>query len=81
MRDFVIKSLDILIWVVGGIIAIGGVIAGLFAIGQGEMQGIAIIIIAPLYAILFCGLFLLAIGVYNNTRRTAEALEKLAARA
>ncbi|MCU0800864.1 MAG: hypothetical protein MUD11_03665 [Rhodobacteraceae bacterium] len=80
MRDFVIRSLDVLIWVVGGVIAIGGIIGGLLAIGQGQMQGLLFIILAPIYAIIFCGMFLLAIGVYNNTRRTAEALEKLAAR-
>jgi Zn-dependent protease with chaperone function len=80
MREFVIKSLDILIWVVAGIIAVGGVIVGLLALVQGEVGGLAIIIIAPLYAILFCGMFLLAVGVYNHTKRTAEALEKLAAR-
>ncbi|MGL5008243.1 MAG: hypothetical protein ACRC6I_00045 [Paracoccaceae bacterium] len=80
MRDFVIKSLDVLIWVVGGLIAVGGIILGLMAIGQGQMQGILFIIIAPIYAIIFCGMFLLAVGVYHNTRRTAEALEKLASR-
>jgi hypothetical protein len=80
MRDFVIKSLDILIWVVGGLIAIGGIIVGMMALGQGQMQGILFIILAPIYAIIFCGMFLLAIGVYNNTRRTAEALEKMASR-
>jgi hypothetical protein len=80
MREFVIKSLDILIWVVGGIIAIGGILAGLFAVVQGQMSGLLFIILAPIYAIIFCGMFLLAVGVYHHTRRTAEALEKLAAR-
>jgi hypothetical protein len=80
MREFVIKSLDILIWVVGGLIALIGVGAGLFALVQGQVQGLLLIILGPLYAILFCGMFLLAVGVYNHTKRTAEALEKLAAR-
>ncbi|MFM2390875.1 MAG: hypothetical protein RLZZ437_2430 [Pseudomonadota bacterium] len=80
MREFVIKSLDVLIWVVGGVIAIGGVVGGLVALANGQMQGIAFIILGPIYAILFCGMFLLAVGVHNNTRRTAEALEKLASR-
>jgi hypothetical protein len=35
MREFIIKSLDILIWVVGGIIAIGGIGMGLFALMNG----------------------------------------------
>lgn len=80
MRDFVIKSLDIVIWIVGGLIVVAGVVAGLLAVGNGQMQGLIFVILAPIYAIIFCGMFLLAIGVYNNTRRTAEALEKLASR-
>jgi hypothetical protein len=80
MRDFIIKSLDILIWVVGGLIAVGGVVAGLFALVNGQVQGLLFIILGPIYAILFCGMFLLAVGVFNHTKRTAEALEKLAAR-
>jgi hypothetical protein len=80
MREFVIKSLDILIWVVGGLMAALGVLGGLFALVQGQPQGLLFIIVGPLYAILFCGMFLLAVGVYNHTKRTAEALEKLAAR-
>lgn len=80
MRDFVIKSLDILIWIVGGFFAIGGIGFGIFMLVQGEVQGLLFIILGPIYAILFCGMFLLAVGVYHNTRRTAEALEKLASR-
>jgi hypothetical protein len=80
MREFVIKSLDILIWVVGGLIAVAGVVFGLMALVNGQAQGLLFIILGPIYAILFCGMFLLAVGVYNHTRRTAEALEKLAAR-
>ncbi|MGL4319641.1 MAG: hypothetical protein ACRCS3_02155 [Paracoccaceae bacterium] len=80
MREFIIKSLDILIWVVGAIIAIGGIGAGLFALANGQPQGLLFLILGPIYAILFCGMFLLAVGVYNHTRRTAEALEKLASR-
>lgn len=80
MREFVIKSLDILIWVVGGLMAVGGVLFGLFSLVQGQPAGLMFLIIGPLYAILFCGMFLLAVGVYNHTKRTAEALEKLASR-
>jgi hypothetical protein len=80
MRDFVIKSLDVLIWIVGGLFAVGGILGGLYAVLNGEIGGLAFIVLGPIYAIIFCGMFLLAIGVYNNTRRTAEALEKLASR-
>jgi hypothetical protein len=80
MRDFVIKSLDVLIWIVGGLIALAGIAGGLFFLVNGQMQGLLFMVLGPIYAILFCGMFLLASGVYTNTRRTAEALEKLASR-
>lgn len=80
MREFVIKSLDVLVWVVTGLIAIGGAIGGMVAIGQGEPGGILIIFIALLYAVIFAGSFFLFKGIYENTKRTAEALEKLLAK-
>ena len=47
---------------------------------NGQAQGIALIILGPLYAIIFAGWIFLSIGTYHNTKRTAEAIEKLAAR-
>jgi hypothetical protein len=81
MRDFVIKSLDVIIWIVAAFFVLGGVIGGLIALVNGQMQGLALIILGPLYAIVFAGWIFLAIGTYNNTKRTADAIEKLANRA
>ncbi|MFQ5624187.1 MAG: hypothetical protein ACE5FS_12435 [Paracoccaceae bacterium] len=75
MRHLIIKSLDVIIWIVAGIITIAGVGAGLMAISQGQLVGLAMIIGAPIYAIIFAGMFFLVIGIYDNTKRTAEALE------
>ncbi len=80
MRQAIINSLDVLIWIMGALIAIAGVIAGILALSQGEAMGLAIIIGALLYAIIFMGMFFLIIGMHNNTKRTAEAVEKLAMR-
>ena len=80
MRDMIIKSLDIIVWIVAFVIAAGGVIGGVLALANGQPQGLAFIIIGPLYAIIFAGMIFVAIGIYNNTKRTAEAIEKLAAR-
>ena len=80
MRQAIINSLDVLIWIMGALIAIGGVIAGILALSQGEPMGLAIIIGALLYSIIFMGMFFLIIGMHNNTKRTAEAVEKLAMR-
>lgn len=80
MRELIIKSLDMIVWIVAGLIALGGVIVGVMALGQGEVAGLVIIIGGLLYAVVFAGMFFLMIGVYTNTKRTAEAIEKLAAR-
>ena len=80
MRQAIINSLDILIWVVGALIALAGVVAGIVALSQGQVLGLGIIVGALLYAIIFMGMFFLIIGIHNNTKRTAEAVEKLAMR-
>lgn len=44
MRELIIKSLDMIVWIVAGLIALGGVIVGVMALGQGEVAGLGIII-------------------------------------
>ena len=78
MRDKIIKSLDIIIWVIATIMVLAGLIVGLFMLAQGQVMGIGLIFGGVFYAILFAGSFFLLIGVYNNTKRTAEAVEKMA---
>ncbi len=80
MRDFVIKSMDVLVWIAAFLVAAGGIVAGLMAVGQGQMQGLILVVMGPLYAIMIAGWVFLAIGTYHNTKRTAEAIEKLANR-
>ncbi len=80
MRQAIINSLDVLIWLMGALVAIGGIVAGIFALSQGEVMGLAIMVGALLYAVIFMGMFFLIIGIHNNTKRTAEAVEKLAMR-
>ena len=80
MRNFVIKSLEMIIWIVAALIAIGGVIMGLMSLGYDPLTGILLIIGGPLYAILFSGMFFVMIGTYENTKRTAEACESMASK-
>ncbi|MGL4236674.1 hypothetical protein [Tabrizicola sp.] len=80
MRQFVIKSFETIVWIVGGLIALVGVIMGFAALIQGQFQGLLLIIGGPLYAILLMGMVFIAIAIADNTKRTAEAIEKLAAR-
>jgi len=80
MRQAIINSLDILIWIIGIILALGGTIAGIVALSQGQLVGIGFIIGGILYAILMMGMFFIVIGIYQNTRRTAEAIERMTIR-
>jgi hypothetical protein len=80
MRQLIIKSFETIIWIVGALVTAAGVIFGIVAIAQGQVQGLLFIILAPLYAVLIMGMFFIAIAISDNTRRTAEAVEKLAAK-
>lgn len=76
MKDFVIRAMEFLVWVVGALVLLGGILAGVAFMSQGQMQGLAFIIGAPIYAIMLCGGFFVAIGIYYNTKRMADAMEK-----
>lgn len=78
MRQTIINLLDILIWIAVGLIAVGGTIAGIVAIGQGQIAGLGIIVGALLYAVMFMGMFFIIMGIHKKTQRSADALEKLA---
>lgn len=78
MRNFVIKSLELIIWIVAGLVTLAGVIGGLLALAQGEPIGVLLIIGGPIYAILLSGMFFVMIGTYENTKRTADACERMA---
>ncbi len=80
MRQTIISSLDIIIWILGGLIAVASVVMGIMALAQGQLQGLGIIVGGLLYAVVFMGMFFLVIGIHDNTKRTADAVEKLASR-
>lgn len=76
MKDFVIRAMEVLVWVVAALVLLGGILGGITLLGAGQMQGLIFIIGAPIYAIMICGGVFLAIGIYNNTKRMADAMEK-----
>ncbi len=80
MRQTIINSLDIIIWILGGLIAVASVVNGIWMLALGQVTGLALIVGGLLYAVAFMGMFFLVIGIHNNTKRTAEAIEKLASR-
>ncbi len=94
MRDFFINSFEILVGVVIVILAIVIVIAAgavAFGGGQGMMMngqpmgggplaGWAVLVGGALYLVFIGGLMYLGLGIYQNTKRTAAAMERLADR-
>ena len=92
MRHFFIKSLDLLIgfFVVIGVIA---VLVAAFAASTGGMAGpngmpvgggvaaaIFVLIGGLLYVAFVAGFLYLGVGIYYNSKRTADAVEKLVSR-
>lgn len=76
MRHAIIRSFDVLVWLMAIFVAIGGLVAGGMAIGQGQAAaGFAIMVAGILYAIIFAGFLFMIVGIYQNTKRTAELLE------
>lgn len=78
MRDFFIKALDVLIGVIVVLGFIGVLAFSVITATQGGGVGAAlgILIGGILYMFLIAGFMYLGLGVYHNTRRTAEALER-----
>ena len=88
MRDFFINSFEILVNVVVVLLAIGVVVfagaafSGAMGPGgaSGPLAGFGILIGGGIYVIFLGGLLYMGLGIYQNTKRTADAVEKLAAR-
>lgn len=85
MRDFFINSLEKIINV---IVVLGcvGVVIGTIAVafapdGGGIGPALAVLIGGAIYVLLFGGFMYLGLGIYHNTKRTAEAIETLNANA
>jgi len=91
MRHFFIRSFEILVgfFVILGIL---GVLAAALAVGTGSMTSsngdsisgvfpaIAILCGGLLYIAFVAGFLYMGVGIYNNTKRTAEAVEQMAGR-
>jgi len=91
MRDFFINSLEKLVGVVVVILGIIVVIAAFSAMlgggmggqhmgGGGPLAGLLILVIGAIYVLFVGGFMYLGLGIYQNTKRSAEALEKMANR-
>ena len=89
MRDFFINGFEILLGIILivmilGVIALAGITAfanGTVIQGQsmqgGPLVGIAILVGGLLYVLFVGGLMYLGLGIYQNTKKTAAALERM----
>ena len=83
MRDFFIRSLELIINVVvviGAIAVVVGAGVVMFSPQGGFLRGLFTLLGGTLYLLMVGGVFYLGLGIYNNTRRTAEAVEALSRR-
>ncbi len=85
MRDLFIGLFEKLVGVFVILICIGVLVGTVVAFlapapNGGPLAAVAILIGGSVYAILIGGMMYLFLGVYHNTKRTAEAIEELAKR-
>ncbi len=88
MRDFFIRAFEIIVGVFIVLIALGVVLGGvavLFIDGpEGTPSGVlgAVLIwgFGGIYVLFIGGALYLGLGIYQNTKRTAEILERMAER-
>ncbi len=82
MRDFFIQTAEKLIAVFVVLMLIAVFVGGLGSIvapsyqGGGFLMGLLIWVFGGLYVVIMGGLLYLGFGIYRNTLRTAELLEK-----
>ena len=80
MRDFFIQALDkvvALIVILGAVAVLLGAIGVAFFVPDGGLlQGLGVLVAGSLYLIIVGGSLYLALGIYANTKRTADLLER-----
>lgn len=81
MRDFFILWFERLISVIIAIAAIILVIVSFVALGQqGVLAFLAVLIGGGIYLVLIGGAMFLGLGIYQNTKKSAELLERIASK-
>jgi len=81
MRDFFINSLEMLINILVVLMIIGVVALAVFVTFDrytgGILAGLGVLVGGAIYVILMGGMLYLFLGIYQNTKRTADAVEML----
>ncbi len=83
MRDFFINSLEKIVTGIIILMTLGVLLSGVATIFNpqgGLLAGLAVWVFGGLYVLIMGGMLYLALGIHDNTRRTAAAVEALAAK-
>lgn len=89
MRDFFIRSFEVIVGiivVVMGLLVVVAAIATMSGAGMGPggvggpLAGLIMLVVGAVYVLFVGGFMYLGLGIYQNTKRTAEATERLADR-
>ena len=81
MRDFFIQSFEKLVSVIVVLMMIGSVLGAFIAGAQeGFLTFVLVLIMGALYTVLLGGGLYLGLGIYQNTKRSAELLERIASK-
>ncbi|MFT6022758.1 MAG: putative membrane protein [Ascidiaceihabitans sp.] len=85
MRDFLVRSLNKIIWLVFIAMMVGTCTGAIIALTQHVFLGAVVFLGGLLLSMFIAGSFFVAtgiyelcLGIYNNTARSADALEALA---
>ncbi|MEM9902382.1 MAG: hypothetical protein AAF865_13620 [Pseudomonadota bacterium] len=80
MREFFIRIFEKITGVIVALSAAAVIVAALAAIGEGGIAGALLVLAFGLiYVVVLGGLMYLGLGIYHNTKRTAEAMEAMSA--
>lgn len=79
MRNTIIRIFDILVWIVVVLIMLSSIVGGVGAgVESGStLVGLLVILLGFVSAVLFAGFLFMIYSIYENSRRTADALERL----
>jgi hypothetical protein len=81
MRDFFIQWFERLVSVIVVLMGVVIVLVALVVLSQqGVLAFLGVLLIGAIYLVLVGGGMFLGLGIYQNTKRTADLLERLAAK-
>lgn len=82
MRDMIVRSLNVIIWIVFAAMIMGSLFGGAMLFSSNPFGGFIFAIGGCVFSVFSAGIFFLAtgiyellIGIFNNSERTANALE------